>query len=191
MLKNINTYKNSNIFLSTQSTKTNNNNQKKKNTLIAIGGASAVGLTIVTTGLASRGNFAKNSFKKGLIMKNGVLINKQTGETFTGKIKSNIGKIIGFSIVETRAFENGIITEKTYKNIIGQEKAGTFYKDGKECLNVFIKSHNPITTMKEIASHWRNEKNTIEADFVTRHKGSAFNWARKLVKEVGWFTPPR
>ncbi len=53
--------------------------------------------------------------KKGLEFRNNVLVNKSTGENFTGELKrstNDYGKGSGFKNIETRRFEEGIITEK-------------------------------------------------------------------------------
>lgn len=72
--------------------------------------------------------------KKGLEFRNKILVNKQTGEKFTGELKRSTdeyGKGSGFKNIETRIFKDGIITEKTNKDLWGNEREGKFYKDGK------------------------------------------------------------
>lgn len=72
--------------------------------------------------------------KKGLEFRNEILVNKQTGEKFTGELKRSTdeyGKGSGFKNIETRIFKDGIITEKTNKDLWGNEREGKFYKDGK------------------------------------------------------------
>lgn len=178
-------YQNCNTFLSTQPTKINKE-QRKEKMIQTASGIGIVGLSLIGTGLASKSKFTKNISRKGLEFKNGVLVKKATGEAFSGKIKSNVGLIFGFNKIETRVFDNGIITEKTYKNLFGREKEGYFYKDGKECLDVFIKSQNIKTKNKKIATTWRSLDNSF-IDTDGYRKGSVFEWARNLVKEEGWF----
>ncbi len=72
--------------------------------------------------------------KKGLEFRNNVLVNKSTGENFTGELKrstNDYGKGSGFKNIETRRFEEGIITEKTNKDLWGNEISGKFYKEGQ------------------------------------------------------------
>ena len=149
-------------------------------------GVGVAGVAFVSAGLISKSSFNKNILKKGLEIREGLLRDKKTGDVFTGKIKSNTGLIIGFNKVETRSFENGVITEKTYKNILGREIEGVFYKDGKECLDVFVKTKGADSQKRMIAACWR-DKNDNVIDLDIYRKGSAFDWARNLVKEVGWF----
>lgn len=79
--------------------------------------------------------------KKGLEFRNEFLVNKSTGEKFTGELKRSTdeyGKGSGFKNIETRRFENGIITENTNKDLWGNEISGKFYKEGKVYSNVEI-----------------------------------------------------
>lgn len=71
--------------------------------------------------------------KKGLEFRNEILVNKSTGEKFTGELKRSTdeyGKGSGFKNIETRRFEDGIITENTNKDLWGNEISGKFYKEG-------------------------------------------------------------
>ena len=187
----VNTNQYSNTFLSTKPAKINEENQRKNNVKKIIGGVGVAGLAFFVAGILSKSNFAKNIAAKGLDIKDDILIKKETGEAFSGKIKSNIGKYIGFNRVETVVFEKGVIIEKTYKNMLGQEKYGSFYKEGKECLDVFINHQNIVTKKKRLSTTWRNESNTTCIETDGFHKGSVFEWARKLVKEAGWFDPSK
>lgn len=159
----------------------------KQNMLLGVSGIGVAGMIIVGTGLACKGNFNKSIAKKGLEFKNNILINKNTGEKFTGDIKSNIGKI-GFNHVETQSFVDGIITEKTYKNILGKELSGTFYKDGKECLNVQIGYPYFVPYNKSVAVYRHTQDNSATQHMDKRGFSgkSVFEWARNFVKEHGW-----
>ena len=155
--------------------------------LIGITGIGVAGMMIIGTGIASKGNFNKSIAKKGLEFKNNVLINKTTGEKYTGNIKSNVGKI-GFNRVESQSFVDGIITEKTYKNIVGSEISGTFYKDGKECLNVQIGYPYIVPYNKSVAVYYYSQDNNKVQHMDKRGFSgkSVFEWARNFVKEHGW-----
>ncbi len=106
----------------------------------------AAGALAIVAGVLSKSTFEENIAKKGLEFRDNVLVNKETGEKFTGKIKSNVGAI-GFNRRETKVFTNGIIDEVTYRSTLGRELEGTFYKDGKEfmsghmCSSIFSKDN--------------------------------------------------
>ncbi|MBO5738153.1 hypothetical protein J6R97_02295 [bacterium] len=140
--------------------------------------AGCVGLAYIGIGLASKNNFNKNILKKGLEKGDELLINKKTGEAFTGKIKSNVGTIIGFNKIETCVFKNGIITEKTYKDIFGRELQGYFYKNNEICVNAHI--YKSFRKDKRFAIAWKRKNgSTCHLDGIT--KDSIFDIARKLL----------
>ena len=112
----------------------NKKNEKIKNIALGVG---ATTMLTIGAGLLSKGNFYKTIEKKGLILKDGILIEKSSGKKYTGEIKSNVGKL-GFTKIETIKFVDGIINEKIYKNLLGQELEGYFYKDGKKCMYVQV-----------------------------------------------------
>jgi hypothetical protein len=141
--------------------------------------AGCVGLAYIGIGLASKNNFNKNILKKGLEKGDELLINKKTGEAFTGKIKSNVGMIIGFNKIETRVFENGVITEKTYKDVFGRELFGYFYKNGKLCIDVSV--YKTFKKNKRFSYTWRKEDgNTCHFDGISNK--SLFEHIRKIIK---------
>ena len=152
-----------------------------------ITGIGVASMVIVGIGMSYKGNFNKSIAKKGLELKNNILINKNTGEKFTGEIKSYIGKI-GFNRIETQSFVDGILTEKTYKNALGQELSGSFYKNGKECLNVQIGYPYLIPYHKLVmVCRYAKDNNTIQHFDKKGFSGkSVFEWARNFVKEKGW-----
>lgn len=165
----------------------NQKRNRRQNMLIGATGIGVAGMIVIGTGMACKGNFNKSIAKKGLELKNNILVNKETGEKYTGKIKSNIGKI-GFNRVETQSFVDGIITEKTYKNILGSELNGIFYKDGKECLNVQIGYPYVVPYDKSIAVYrYSMDHNKVQHMDQRGFSGkSVFEWARNFVKEQGW-----
>jgi hypothetical protein len=141
--------------------------------------ARCIGLTYIGVGLISKSCFDKNILRKGLKMKDELLINKKTGEAFTGKIKSNVGMIIGFNKIETRVFENGVITEKTYKDVFGRELFGYFYKNGKLCIDVSV--YKTFKKNKRFSYTWRKEDgNTCHFDGISDK--SLFEHIRKIIK---------
>lgn len=157
------------------------------NFMTTILGIGVISMIIIGTGLSSKGSFAKNIAKKGLELKDNLLINSKTGEKYTGTIKSNVGKI-GFNKVESQKYENGVITEKIYKNIFGREKSGIFYKDGKECLKVKIGYPYFVPYNKSVAAYRYSEDKTAAEhyDMSGFSFESVFEWARNLVKKEGW-----
>ena len=76
--------------------------------------------------------------------------------------------------------------EKTYKNGLGQELNGFFYKNGKLCLSTDI--CKTFFGKKAVAVNWYAEKGAESMHMDSRKKGSIFAWARKLVNEEGWFS---
>ena len=177
-------FKSTNTFKKQVHVKQNYSKEKQAMLVLGIGVA---GMIIVGTGIASRGNFNKSITKKGLVLKDNILVKKDTGEKFTGTIKSNIGKI-GFNRVETRNFVEGVITEKTYKDALGKELSGTFYKDGKECLFVEIGYPYFVPYNKSVATYrYSQHKTAMEHMDKRGFSGkSVFEWARNFVKEHGW-----
>ncbi len=160
---------------------------KKNAAAITAAGIGVTTMTIAISGLITKGNFSKNIAKKGLEFRNNLLVNKHTGEKFTGKIKSNIGTI-GFDKIETQIYESGVLTEKNYKNALGKELYGTFYKDGKEFMNVQIGYPYFVPYNKSVATYMYNKEKTItlHADRRGFSGKSVFEWARNYVKENGW-----
>ncbi len=159
---------------------------KENRAMLALG-IGVTGMVIVGCGIASKGNFSKSIAKKGLVIKDNILVNKETGEKYTGTIKANIGKI-GFNRIETRNFVEGVITEKTYKDALGKELSGTFYKDGKECLFVEIGYPYFVPYNKSVATYrYSQDKTAMEHMDKRGFSGkSVFEWARNFVKEHGW-----
>lgn len=143
---------------------------------------------ITAAGLLSKSNFDKKIAKMGLEIKDNLLINKSTGEKFTGKINSNVGKL-GFTKIETQEYIDGVIKERIYKNFYGKELEGYFYKNGKECIKVQVNYPYFIPYNKHVVSYHYNEKHTEcrHQDLYGFEKESVFEWARNVVKKFGWF----
>lgn len=100
----------------------------------AIAATYCIYVTIMIVKKPPKMSFEELLHKKGLEFRNEILVNKQTGEKFTGELKRSTdeySKGSGFKNIETRKFEDGIITEKTNKDLWGNEREGKFYKEGK------------------------------------------------------------
>ena len=171
----------------TYSQRYTNKKVSKENRRMVVLGIGAAGMIIVGAGIACKGNFSKSIAKKGLVLKDNVLINKKTGEKYTGVIKSNVGKI-GFNRIESQNFVDGVITEKTYKDAFGKELSGVFYKDGKECFLVEIGYPYFISYNKSVVTYrYSQDKGVMEHTDRRGFTGkSVFEWARNFVKENGW-----
>ncbi len=165
-----------------------NYNPQRSGTMMTLTGLGVLGALVVTAGILSRNTFEKNILKKGLELKNNVLVNKATGEKYTGAIKSNIGKI-GFNKKETRTFVDGVITEKTYKNAFNKELEGFFYKDGKECVHVKLSYPFMVPWYKRTDTYWFAEGKDAFTHFEGIRKDSAFESARKRIQDLGWYKP--
>ena len=117
------------------------------------------------------------------------MVDSKTGEKFTGTVRSFVGKI-GFNRIESQSFVDGVITEKTYKNMFGSELGGVFYKDGKECFKVTIGYPYFVPYNKAVATYrYAQDKSaTVHTDRRGFSFKSVFEWARNYVKENGWLT---
>lgn len=120
---------------------TNSHYKKEPNTgliilgaLTGIAAAFGIYVAIMVAKKPPKMSFEELLSKKGLEFRNEILVNKNTGEKFTGELKRSTdeyGKGSGFKNIETRKFEDGIITENTNKDLWGKERSGKFYKEGK------------------------------------------------------------
>ena len=176
-----------NTFKEKQHRKNNSNKVLKENMTMTAFGIGVAGMMILGAGIACRGNFSNSIAKRGLIYKDNVLIDSKTGKKFTGTIKSYVGKL-GFNRIESQSFVDGVITEKTYKNMFGSELGGVFYKDGKECLKVNIGYPFFVPYNKAVATYryTPDKSEVVHADRRGFSFKSVFKWARDFVKEKGW-----
>lgn len=149
----------------------------------------AAGALAIVAGILSKSTFKENIAKKGLEFRDNVLVNKETGEKFTGKIKSNVGAI-GFNRRETRVFTNGIIDEVTYRSTLGRELEGTFYKDGKEFMSghmcgSILPKHNRFGTYRYLENG-----EIFEHGDGYNLKESFFEYMRNCTKNASWLKRP-
>lgn len=137
---------------------------------LAVGGALAVLL-----GQKSKMSFEKALLKEGVKIKDGIAIIQETGKKYTGTIKR---KVNAYGMKrEIVTYKDGLITEKLYKDILGRELEGHFYKEGKPYLTIWkdAKKGNRFKIRYDNEMILDNNK-YIEAE-------SGFNWARTQLEK--------
>ena len=117
-------------FQSTQPNRTQENKTLSKGEKIALG-VTTLALTAGTTALmlSRRPDFIRAFEKSGITVKDGIVIVKETGEKYTGVIKSRYGKLKLKK--ETTEFVDGVLKEHLRYDMFGRESVGYFYKNGK------------------------------------------------------------
>lgn len=150
---------------------------------IGIISAMLLGAAIIELKKPPRKSFEKMLKKNNLEFRDNVLVKKENGERFTGEIRRSTGKpdkFKGREMIETQKFDNGIITEKTYKDVFNREIEGYFYKDGELKLRVFSVIEDEE---KRFGFYpYENGQATILGDGYMKKNESVFEWAREWIK---------
>lgn len=111
-----------------------NKQQDNKKLYMTLAGLAVLGAATVIAGKKSISTYEQALAKNGVQIKDGVATVIATGDKYTGSIKRNT-QAFGFK-KETVQFSDGVITEKVYHNLKGDELEGDFFKDGKRRVRV-------------------------------------------------------
>lgn len=153
----------------------NKNNKNLKTALISI---TTLGVVTTAVGVLSKKSRAQMLDKAGLEIKNARVINKLTGENFTGSLTRNTS---AFGLKkEVNSFENGVLTEILNYGFRGKELDGYFYKNGK----LLYRSGVPTGNSKIKYYPWFKYKDSdicLHADCKLEPGESVFENMRKLM----------
>lgn len=146
---------------------------------LALAGLAAVGVALTISCMPKKQpnltNFEKALKNAGVELKNDIAIIKETGELFTGKIKSHTKDAHN----EITKYVNGVITEKLTYDSKHHKENGHFYIDGKERLHIY-----------RTGTKWGYLENNSKGDNICMADGiidldkSIFDIARNMVKKM-------
>lgn len=143
-----------------------------------------VGMVLVTsTVLALVGKMTKSTYfkalkKQGVEIKDEIAYLVNSKEKFTGSIKWN-SKPYGAekNIVN---FDNGVIQEQLIYGLLGKEKSGEFYKDGKKVLQVY----SAVSKANKEKGVEYCINNDATKPLLFEKTDSPFEWARNKLKDI-------